>query len=107
MKAYRYPMKKLANRVAPLALARMAPNSQEHPSIAGLQVCARWIERFGGPTAIVWGDRDPILGRVRGWMEKLFPDAPLTRTQAGHFLQEEVPREIADAILDVAARLER
>ena len=28
----------------------------------------------------------------------------VTRTTAGHFLQEEVPDELADAIVDVAAR---
>jgi haloalkane dehalogenase len=104
-RAYRYPLKRFSARVAPLALARMAPDSQDHPSIPGLQRCARWLETFDGPVAIVWGDRDPILGRVRGWMEKLFPDAPLTRTSAGHFLQEEVPSEIADAVRDVVQRL--
>ena len=54
----------------------------------------------------MWGDRDPVLGRVRNWMQKLFPQAPMTRTQAGHFLQEEVPREIADAVRGVARELE-
>ena len=37
-------------------------------------------------------------------LERLRPDAKIVRTQAGHFLQEEVPEPIADAILDVARR---
>jgi len=104
-RAYRYPLRRLTENVAPLALSRMAPNSFEHPSIEPLQRCQRYIEAFEGPAAIVWGDRDPVLGRVRGWMERLFPQAPITRTAAGHFLQEEVPREIADAILQVADKV--
>ena len=104
-RAYRHPLRHLRDNVAPLALARMVPDDFDHPSIAPLRACQRYVEGFTGPTAIVWGDRDPVLGSVRGWMEKLFPDAPVTRTDAGHFLQEEVPLEIADAIQDVARRM--
>jgi haloalkane dehalogenase len=61
-----------------------------------------FVEDFSGPSAIVWGDRDPVLGRVRSWIQKLLPRARVTATQAGHFLQEEVPDEIADAVRFVA-----
>jgi haloalkane dehalogenase len=106
-RAYRYPLRSRIDNVAPLALARMVPNDVDHPSIAPMVRCQRFVqEELDGPVAIVWGDRDPVLGRVRSWMEKLFPDAPVTRTQAGHFLQEEVPNEIAAAIRDVADRLQ-
>ena len=54
---------------------------------------------------MVWGDRDPILGKVRRWIEKLLPRAEVTRTEAGHFLQEEVPGAIAAAIRGVAGRI--
>lgn len=104
-RAYTYPLWRLRDNVAPLALARMVPNDFDHPSIEPLRRCQEWIERFDGPAAIVWGDRDPVLGRLRSWMEKLFPTAPVTRTDAGHFLQEEVPEEIASAVRDVAGRL--
>ena len=56
------------------------------------------------PIEIVWGKRDPILGRVINHLERLRPDAKITRTDAGHFLQEEVPAELADAVLSVASR---
>ena len=91
--------------MAPLALARMVPNGPEHPSIPALSRCQNLVETFDGPTAIVWGDRDPVLGRVRRHVQRLLPDARVTVTNAGHFLQEEVPGEIAAAIRDVARRL--
>lgn len=104
-RAYRYPLRRLRDRTAPLALARMVPDSFEHPSIEPLRRVQAFVESFDGPAAIVWGDRDPVLGGVRSWIEKLLPQAEVTRTQAGHFLQEEVPHPIADAIRSVAARL--
>jgi haloalkane dehalogenase len=79
----------------------MVPDSLTHPSIEPLGHCQRLVESFRGPAAIVWGDRDPVLGRVRSWIEKLLPMAKVTKTQAGHFLQEEVPSEIAAAVRSV------
>ena len=40
-------------------------------------------------------------------MEANFPDAPVTKTEAGHFLQEEVDIEIANALLRIIDRIER
>ncbi len=103
--AYVWPLRRYRDRVAPLALARMVPDSLEHPSIAPLERCRAFVEGFEGPAAIVWGDKDPILGRLRRRTERALPDAPVTATEAGHFLQEEVPDEIAAAIRGVADRL--
>jgi cis-3-alkyl-4-acyloxetan-2-one decarboxylase len=104
-RAYRWPLRRVADRAAPLALARMVPAALDHPSVASLRVCQDLVERFEGPSAIVWGDRDPVLGRVRSWIEKLLPRAEVTRTEAGHFLQEEVPGPIAAAIRGVVKKL--
>ena len=103
-RAYRWPLRHLRDRVAPLAMARMVPDSPSHPSIAGLERCQAFVDAFTGPMAFVWGDRDPVLGRVRSFLEKRFPSVPMTRTQAGHFLQEEVPAELAAAVRDVTRR---
>ncbi|MGZ8785286.1 MAG: hypothetical protein ACXW1Y_06960 [Acidimicrobiia bacterium] len=43
-----------------------------------------------------------MLGRVRNHIAGMLPHAEVTRTDAGHFLQEEVPSQIAAAILRVA-----
>lgn len=104
-RAYRAPLRRTRDRAAPLALARMVPDSPSHPSIPDLARVQEVTESFRGPAAIVWGDRDPVLGGVRNWISKLLPAAPVTRTEAGHFLQEEVPEPIADAIRNVATQL--
>ena len=80
----------------------MVPDSQEHPSIPALQVCEQFTEGFKGPAEIVWGDRDPVLAPAIKRLQKLLPHTRVTRTQGGHFLQEEVPDEIAAAIWRVA-----
>ena len=99
---YQWPLRHLADRVAPLALARMVPDSFEHPSIATLERCAETIQRFRGPVAVVWGLDDPVLVSVLSHIERTLPHASITRTRAGHFLQEEVPAEIAEGIVHAA-----
>jgi pimeloyl-ACP methyl ester carboxylesterase len=100
-RAYQYPLRRYRDNAAPLALARMVPNDLAHPSVEALRKCQGLAESFKGPAEIVWGDKDPILGRAFKRVHALLPDAGVTRTQAGHFLQEEVPDEIAAAIRKV------
>ena len=49
---------------------------------------------------------DPILSNSLPLMTQNFPDAPVTKTEGGHFLQEEVPPEIAGALLRVIDQLQ-
>jgi haloalkane dehalogenase len=104
-RAYRYPFRRIADRVAPLATARMAVDQMGHPSIPVLDECGAFVRSFHGPKAMVWGRRDPVLARALKRTKALLGDPPVTETQAGHFLQEEVPEEIASAVLDVSVRL--
>ncbi|MBV8761487.1 MAG: alpha/beta fold hydrolase [Deltaproteobacteria bacterium] len=103
-RAYRWPLRTLASRAAPLALARMVPDSLSHPTVPELAVCEQVFVDAKVPVALVWGVKDPILGRVINHAARLRPDATVVRTQAGHFLQEEVPGELAQAIVDVARK---
>jgi haloalkane dehalogenase len=103
--AYRYPLKRYKENIAPLALARMVPDSMFHPSVSALKECQDLVESYKGPAEIVWGDKDPILGRAFKRVASFLPDAGITRTKAGHFLQEEVPDEIARAIRNVSKQI--
>ncbi|MEZ4549896.1 MAG: hypothetical protein R2860_08465 [Desulfobacterales bacterium] len=46
-----------------------------------------------------------MLGRLFKRVQALLPHAGVTRTNAGHFLQEEVPAEIAAAIRRVVGQI--
>jgi len=102
-RAYAYPLRRIQDRVAPLALARMVPTAWEHPTVKMLERSDTWAREFKGPVQMVWGLRDPILGRSLKRMQEAFPHAVVTETHAGHFLQEEVPEELAKAIREVQA----
>jgi haloalkane dehalogenase len=100
-RAYRWPLRALRDRTAPLALARMVPTGPDHLSSHYMRKIQAWGESFAGPVHLVWGLADPILGRALTSMRILFPQAAVTETRAGHFLQEEVPQALAEAILAV------
>jgi len=101
-RAYLAPLRE--DNAAVLALARMVPDSLQHHSVGALERVRDYVARFDKPAAIVWGQRDPVLGKLLRRISRALPDAPVTRTQGGHFLPEEFPEEIAAAVRDVAAR---
>lgn len=103
-RAYAWPFRKLSDRTAPLALARMVPNSAEHPTTKELAITDEYFRNFKGAIEFVWGVRDPILGRHLDRHAQIHPKARVTKTQAGHFLQEEVPDEIAASIKRLSGR---
>lgn len=103
--AYRWPLRTWSDRAAPLGLARMVPDGPAHRSMPPLLEGDAWARSFQGPVALVWGMRDPILGRALKRHERAFPQAPVTRTEAGHFLQEEVPEALAAAVEDLVRPL--
>ncbi len=104
-KAYTWPLRSFSDRAGPLALARMVPDGPNHPSIPAIRRGEAFMTGFTGPMALVWGTRDPILGRALAKHEKAFPRAYVAATQAGHFTQEEIDEELANAIEDVTARI--
>lgn len=101
-RCYKWPFRQSKNKSALLGLTKMVPNHQEHPSMEYLKKGEDWLKAFDGPMAIVWGMKDPILGHVLKRHAQTFSNAEVTTTQAGHFLQEEVDKQITLAIESVA-----
>jgi len=104
---YRRPLVASGNIKAPLAMMRMVPDGPDHPSAERMRFIEQYVASLDIPVEIVWGMKDPILGQLLANMTLNFPDAPVTETGAGHFLQEEVPAEIAAAILRVVEAVQR
>ena len=84
-------------------MMRMVPDGPDHPRGAMRRVEA-YVKTLDVPAEIVWGMNDPILSRALPIMQGNFPKARITETEGGHFLQEEVPEEIAAAIWRVVAQ---
>jgi cis-3-alkyl-4-acyloxetan-2-one decarboxylase len=103
-KAYRWPLRGWSRRIAPLALARMVPGGPDHPSIPELERGEAWLRSFDGPLTLVWGEKDPILGRAINRHERELPRARVVRTEAGHFIQEEIPEVIAAEVRVVSQK---
>jgi haloalkane dehalogenase len=80
----------------------MVPDSENHPSTAVMDRLGAWVGSFPGPSALVWGRRDPILGRGLRRHREALPEASVRECDAGHFSQEEVPELWAEAIREVA-----
>lgn len=100
---YKRPVIDSGNKKGPLALMRMVPTGPDHPTSKPMSEIEAYARTLNVPTEIVWGMRDPILARALPTMKAMYPQARVTETQAGHFLQEEVPVEIAAAIERVVA----
>lgn len=103
---YARPVRESGNIKGPLALMRMVPTGPDHPTSPLMGKVEAYAKTVKVPTEIVWGMRDPILARILPVMTEMYPEARVTETQAGHFLQEKVPVEIAEAIERVVATVE-
>jgi haloalkane dehalogenase len=107
LKLYSQPLADSGNNKAPLTLMRMVSDGPDHPSSQQQRVVESYVASLDIPAEIVWGMKDPILSKTLPKMKANFPSAPVTETQAGHFLQEEVPAEIANAIMRVVTQVQR
>ncbi|MCP3915720.1 MAG: alpha/beta fold hydrolase [bacterium] len=103
---YGRPVRESGNAKAPLAMMRMVTDGPDHSSTAAMRVIERYVQGLDIPAEIVWGMNDPILAKALPLMKQNFPAAPVTETEGGHFLQEEVPAEIAAALLRVMDQIQ-
>jgi haloalkane dehalogenase len=107
MDLYRRPLEDSGNGKATLALMRMVADGPDHASAPALRNIERYVEGLDIPAELVWGMNDPILAKGLPVMQKMFPTAPVTETEAGHFLQEEVPETIAAAVLRIVDKAQK
>ena len=107
IKIYGKPVFDSGNSKATLSMMRMVPDGPDHRDAAAMRKIEEYVKTLQIPAEIVWGMKDPILGKGLSAMEDNFPDAPVTKTQAGHFLQEETAGEIANALIRVIDKVER
>lgn len=95
-RAYSYPIRGI-KRLSALWYARMVPDSEDHSSFKLLKKLGEFIQTLEN-VQILWGAKDPILGQTIFRNENKFKKATIKKLEAGHFLQEEVYKDIASAI---------
>jgi len=110
-KAYAFPFPSWGSRAGPLALARMVPDYKEHPTMNILKELEAWAISFNESSAqesnekpkvaLLWGTKDPILGKLLFRFKEAFTHAIVVETDAGHFLQEECPEKFSSLIAKV------
>ena len=103
---YGKPLMDSGNEKATLAMMRMVADGPDHPSTPELREIEKYALALDIPLELVWGLNDPILGKGLAIMKQNFPNAAVTETQAGHFLQEEVPTEIAAALMRIVGQVQ-
>lgn len=104
---YERPVVDSGNAKGPLAILRMASDGPDHPTAKALREIETYIQELDIPAGIVWGMNDPLLAARLPEMVEHFPNAQVTETTAGHFLQEEgdSPAAIADALQRVLGQI--
>ena len=107
MDLYQRPLQDSGNAKATLALMGLVADAPDHASSPALRHIERYVEGLDIPVELIWGINDPILGRGLPVMQTMFPNAPVNETEAGHFLQEEVPEIISAAVLCIIERVQK
>ena len=101
MAAYRAPFPTPESRIAMLRWSRDIPVNPGDPSYAQMQRIEQGLAQFGEiPMLVIWGMQDPVfpLSVLATWRARLPHAAVHEIDDASHFLQEDAPERIIDAI---------
>jgi haloalkane dehalogenase len=104
--AYDAPFPTPESKAGALAFPELVPTEPEHPTAAAMLRVRDALREWRKPALVVWGSEDAVLPpQVAERFVELIPGArgPVLLEGAGHFLQEDRPEELGDAILDFLA----
>jgi haloalkane dehalogenase len=89
------------SKAGALAFPELVPTEPDHPNTAPMNHVREALRSWQKPTLVVWGAEDAVLPPhyAQGFVD-LIPGAegPVLIEGAGHFLQEDRPDELAEAI---------
>ena len=81
----------------------LVPIMPDNVAIAANRAAWRVLERWQKPFLTAFSDQDPVTAGAHARFQETVPGAKaqahVTIAGAGHFLQEERPAELADAVL--------
>jgi haloalkane dehalogenase len=100
--AYSAPFPTPESKAGALAFPELVPVEPDHPTAAALEPVREGLSRWNKPAHVIWGAEDAVLPTaVAERFISLIPGAtgPELIADAGHFLQEDAPDEVAAAIV--------
>ncbi len=103
MDGYRHPFPNKESRAGVVAFPRMIPTKQGHPDWHTMEAIEGALPSLHVPAIILWGTKDPAFGRRQAHaFHELLPQAraPVWFSDAGHYLQEDIPGELTAAIIE-------
>jgi cis-3-alkyl-4-acyloxetan-2-one decarboxylase len=106
MDAYRAPFPDYWSRLGTLAFIRDIPLTENDVSAPLMGHIHESLSQLNVPLQLVWGMRDRVF--VPAFLEQwqaIFPDSHKVELQAGHYLVEDAPDEVADAIHEFVSGL--
>jgi len=107
MHAYRAPFPSWRSRWPVLAFPREIPLSHRDRAFARMKRTDEGLRTLAQPTLLLWGGRDPVFPTrvVRKFKERLRNvRAERVFEKASHFLQEDEPKAIGEAIAEFTTR---
>ena len=99
--AYDAPFPTPESKAGALAFPELVPTEPEHPSTAPMNRVRDALAEWRKPALVVWGADDSVLSpRIAEQFVELIPGAegPVLVDGASHFLQEDRPGEVTEAI---------
>jgi haloalkane dehalogenase len=106
MEAYRAPFPDYWSRIGTLGFIRDIPLTENDVSAPLMGHIHESLSGLNLPLLLVWGMRDRVF--VPAFLEQwlaIFPDAHKVEVQANHYLVEDAPDQVADAIHDFVSGL--
>jgi haloalkane dehalogenase len=104
--AYDAPFPTPESKAGVLAFPELVPTDPDHPNAQAMNRVLEALTRWEKPTLVVWGAEDTVLPtRFAERFVELIPGArgPLLVEGASHFLQEDKPDDVAEAIREFIA----
>jgi haloalkane dehalogenase len=98
---YDAPFPDATYKAGALAFPGLVPTSADAPGAAEQRAVRDALDAWDGPVTVAFSDGDPIfpVGVGEAWARRLRRATFTTVTGAGHFLQEQRPDAVAEAIL--------
>jgi len=97
--AYDAPFPDETHKAAPRAMPDLVPTTPDDPASEPNRAAWQRLSTWDKPFLVAFSDEDPITSAMGPVLQRAVPGAEsVTIAGAGHFLQEDAPRQLATAI---------